>query len=131
MDIADKKKKFHLQFNPDIEQWRKEKQKAKNYFTKIKNVPQDMKRGALTKYIYYDILSSFICENKNYSSNGWRDFYHTVVPLAYCDYLVLDKEFAHKARNTVDRLRRNKCIVQTAAVFPVGKIGEFLDTFNI
>lgn len=130
-DIADKKKKFHLQFNPDIEQLRKEKQKAKNYFAKINKVPQDMNRGALTKYIYYDIFSSLICENKDYSSNGWRDFYHTVVPLAYCDYLVLDKEFAHKAKTTVNRLRRNKYIVQTAEVFSVGKIGEFLDTFNI
>lgn len=126
--IISMKKNFHLKFNSSIKKLQEKRQKDKKYSAKIKNLPKRMNLRAATRYIDYDILNSFIRENKIHTQNGWRDFYHTVVPLAYCDYLLLDKEFANKAQQAVNKLTNNNYTAQTAKVF--SDIDKFLIDFE-
>ncbi|MCG2711729.1 MAG: hypothetical protein L6416_05340 [Candidatus Omnitrophica bacterium] len=44
-------------------------------------------------------------EGRKLDSNTWRDIYHTMVPVSYCQYVVLDKGAAHRAKACIDRLK--------------------------
>lgn len=61
-------------------------------------------------------------------SNDWRDFAHMVVPLAYCDFLVLDRGWAATASRISDRLRRKPA--ELARVFSMRELNDFVQTLE-
>lgn len=121
--IIEYKKVFHLKFNSYLAESQEKKKRDKKYEARIKIVAKGANLPVATRYIEDDILKSFLREGKKLPPNSWRDFYHTVVPVAYCDYVLLDGCFANKAKNTIDRLRRNNYTAPMARVFT--KINEF------
>jgi len=126
--IIEYKKVFHLKFNSCLADSQKKKKKDKRYEARIEAVARGINLPVATRYIEDDILKSFLREGKKLSPNSWRDFYHTVVPVAYCDYVLLDRGFANKAKSTIARLRRNNYTAPMAKVF--SKIDEFFVDFE-
>jgi len=66
--------------------------------------------NAPTEYVYAQIVRECISTHEHFVPSDSLDFEHCVVPLAYCDYVVLDKKWARRCRK-IDRPLR------TAAVF--------------
>lgn len=115
--VVEHKKQFHLKFNSSLVASREKKGKDNKYGAKLKAVEKEATLPFATRYIEKDILNSFLREGNRLPSNSWRDFYHTVVPVAYCDYVLLDRGFVHRANSTIDRLRRNNYTAPMAKVF--------------
>lgn len=126
--IIEYKKQFHLKFNSSLAESRKKKENDKKYGARLKTVEKEATSPFATRYIEKDILNSFLREGNELPSNSWRDFYHTVVPVAYCDYVLLDRGFVHKANSTIDRLRRNNYTAPMAKVF--SNIDDFFVDFE-
>ncbi len=47
-----------------------------------------------------------------------RDFWHTVVPISYCNFVVLDKAWCEIARQVQQRLRETGLLTNEAEIFP-------------
>jgi hypothetical protein len=57
------------------------------------------KKPPYTKDIYSLALDfAVVNESMRMTPNEWRDFLHTVVPVAYCDFVLLDKRWCHFIR---------------------------------
>jgi hypothetical protein len=52
-----------------------------------------------TQYIYQQIVRECIITHEQFAPSDGLDFEHCVVPLAYCDYVVLDKKWARRCRS--------------------------------
>ena len=72
----------------------------------------------------YRLAIDFVVVNENMkmSSKEWIDFLHTVVPVAYFDFLMLDKRWCHFIRTTFPLSPPN-----IAQVFSQRDIKAFLD----
>ena len=64
------------------------------------------------------------------NSNHWRDAVHMIVPVAYCDFVVLDRAWTAKARQVVGRLRKHHSI-EMAKIFAVGELSKFWNEFDV
>ena len=69
------------------------------YLQEIKERAREIRKKpieerALTKELFY-LAYNFVMSNKEMTmnSNEWKDIFHTVVPVAYCDYVLLDKRW--------------------------------------
>jgi hypothetical protein len=51
---------------------------------------------ALTAYIYSRVLRECIVTHEQFTPSDALDFEHCVVPLAYCDYVVLDRKWTRR-----------------------------------
>ena len=70
-----------------------------------------------TRYIDVEAGRYLVRDRINMSSQDWRDYFHMVTPLAYCDVVLLDRRWANKAQEMVRRLRRAGHRAQMAQVF--------------
>ena len=73
----------------------------------------------------------FIRDKFNLSNpNHWRDFVHMVVPVAYCDFALLDKAWATKARQVISRISNPEHPIKMANVFSPRELADFWVTFD-
>jgi len=68
--------------------------------------------------------------------NDAMDFFHAVVPVAYCDYVLLDNHWAAQVAQLRSRFKRTRMNVPMATVFSGGRSGveellRALDTSDI
>jgi len=130
--LKEMNRKFHLQSSGIIRDRRKRVKNNPILQSQIKKVPQGKNIHTLTRYIDCDILSSLIRDTNSHipDSNDWRDYYHTVVPIAYCNYVLLDKGWSHKANESICRLRKYGYTSEMAKVFSKKDIDKFWIAFN-
>lgn len=59
----------------------------------------------LTRYLIPEVLRPQLDRSGDVDPNDALDFLHTVVPVAYCDLVVLDRDWADRAQRAIRRLR--------------------------
>lgn len=121
------KKNFHIRFDSVIAELRRRKREDRKFSLRISSAAQGMDANIATRYIEQELLNLFIKENNIITSNSWRDFYHTIVPLAYCDYVLFDKQFSHIAKQISMRLNKERNL-KIARVY--SKINTFINDFK-
>jgi hypothetical protein len=62
------------------------------------------------------------------TGNHLRDFWHTIVPISFCNYVVLDKAWKEAAAQIQKALMRRKLLTHEAAVY--ANVDEFLWHFE-
>lgn len=73
---------------------------------------------AATRYINLEIHNYLIRSEINLSdTNHWKDLFHTIVPVAYCSFVVLDRTWADVANKTKARLLQAGHSMEMARVF--------------
>ena len=78
-----------------------------------------------TRYIYHETLLSLIRDDMPMNSNHWRDLYHMVVPLAYCNLILLDGAWATRANSVKKRLQKHGYKAEMAQIFCEIKSDKF------
>ena len=106
-----------------MEQWVEKGRMKRNsdsaFERKIQSLPDNINNDIpATKYIWKEFLRYLFKNNINLSkSNHWKDIHHAIVPMAYCDFVMLDKTWADIASKTKKRLRKAGYTGQIATVF--------------
>ena len=74
---------------------------------KIRKISSEPKIQCGTRYIFRELVRSFFINQRlNIKKNHAIDLLHSVVPIAYCDYVLLDKYWVtqiHQMRNRFDK----------------------------
>jgi hypothetical protein len=84
---------------------------------------------APTRYVEFAAVSYLLRSNTSVTNGHFfSDFRHTVVPLSYCDYVVLDKEWTAVARQIQRALERQGLLSHRAEVF--NNISDLLDALE-
>lgn len=97
---------------------------------RLKEIPKGRNLPCATRYIVVEALRTMAREGIQMTSNHWRDAFHMIVPIAYCDLVVLDRAWAAKAKQVIARLQRfHKAAM--AQVFAKAKLKEFWQAFDI
>lgn len=78
-----------------------------------------------TRYIYEEGVH-YIIKNGHSTPNHVADFFHTVVAVSCCDYVVLDSNWREAARQIQDKVRASGLLTHEARVFSVKEIPKFL-----
>jgi len=129
--IVEMSRTFMQDFVEKIEQLREKSKNDSKYLQKITSVPKGVKLQRVTRYIYQDIINSIIRDNIDLSNvNHWRDMFHTIVPIAYCDFVLIDRAWAHKAKETIGRLQKVGQTAEMAQVFSRKNMEEFWKVFE-
>ena len=84
---------------------------------RIREVPLGPHIQHATRYIDVEAGRYLVRDKINMSSQDWRDYFHMIIPLAYCDVLLLDRTWASKAQEIVRRLQRAGHKAPMAQVF--------------
>jgi len=116
-----------------IDDLRRKSKEDPQYLARVREVPRGAPVQRATRYIYEDAINSLIRDAIDVSStsNHWRDLFHMVVPVAYCDFVLLDKTWAAKAREVIYRLRKAGHSAEMATVFSKRQMNNFWDAFDI
>jgi hypothetical protein len=129
--IIIKCKTFMLDLVESFERLRKKSKSDPKYRAEISVVTRGVILERATRYIYRDSVNSIIRDNINLSnSNHWRDLFHMIVPIAYCDFVLLDKMWADRARKTITRLRHIGQTAEMARVFSKKDLNNFWKIFE-
>ena len=97
---------------------------------RLKEIPSGPRLPCATRYIVIETLRNVTREGIRMDSHHWRDAFHMIVPVAYCDLVVLDRSWAAKATQVVRRLKTIHTI-DMAQVFSMGKLDEFWKVFDV
>lgn len=132
LQLAEMCNTFLLELKDKVEAMRIKAKTDPKYNARIHAIPKGEPIQQATRYIYEDIVHYLIRDNINLSNpNNWRDLLHTIVPVAYCDFVVLDQAWANIAVQTVNRLRRTGQIAEMATVFSKRDMDKFWDAFDV
>jgi hypothetical protein len=94
-------------------------------------IPAGMSIPWATRYIFREAVCLLIRDNIDLShSNHWRDLLHMVVPIAHCDFVLLDRAWATKARQVVTRISNPKHPIKTAGIFSSKGLADFWAAFD-
>ncbi len=86
--------------------------------SQVRSVPPVRPFPLGTRFLLQELWRGVIRDTRfTPSRNDWLDFAHTLVPLAYCDAVLLDSGWAHRAKVALRRLRSAGATFQAAAVF--------------
>lgn len=80
----------------------------------------------LTRYIDVEIAKYILRNNVRMESNDWCDVHHVVVPMAYCDFVLLDQRWNTISRQVQSRLRKVGHDKKMAEVFSQRSLEDFL-----
>ena len=109
---------FLQSFTNDIDALRQKRKIDQKYNARVRNVPGGVPQQHATRYIWQDLVNSLIRDEMRIeNSNHYRDLFHTVVPISYGDFCLLDKTWAAKANETITRLRNAGHGSQMAEIF--------------
>lgn len=54
----------------------------------------------VTSYIYYETLKQYVKGNSKIEPNDIPDIFYTIVPVSYCDFVMIDSKWVEFVRNT-------------------------------
>jgi hypothetical protein len=84
-----------------------------------------------TRYIFRETMCLFIRDSLSLSDpHHWCDFHHMVVPIAYCDFVLLDSAWATKAWQVQTRIHPLGQPSKMARVFSPKQLPEFWTAFE-
>lgn len=108
--------------------WEQVRMKAKDprYAKALRTIPAGHPQVQhLTRYIYLEILRSIARDGGRMHPRHWRDMFHAIVPLAYCDLVLLDKAWVERVNKAKSRLRKRGHTPKMAEVFWEGTLDGF------
>ena len=79
-----------------------------------------------TRYIYTEAARYLVRTGDTIGANDIRDYFHLVVAVSYCHYVVLNRRWWDAARQIQDKVRAADLLTHTAEVFKVSEIPAFL-----
>ena len=116
------------ELNNDLEKARLAYQQNPRVLRNLDYISECSPNQPPTELIVFKMFQYLMKDQMRMSSNDWRDAAHTIVPLAYCDFLVLDGTWAAIAGQISGPLRQNGA--ETARVFSMQNLEEFFDAFE-
>ncbi len=117
---------FMAELNEVIQSARQMAKQNSTLGARIKKVPLGPAIPHATRYINIEAGRYLVRDKIKMSSQDWRDYFHMIVPLAYCDVLLLDRRWASKAQEIIRRLRQAGHKAQMAQVFWKRELEGFL-----
>ena len=123
--IRESSRKFMENLYPLLVQIRKKIATSLKYEARAKAAPKGPEIPRLTRYIYQDAARHLARNRIIMTSNHWRDFFHMVVPLAYCNYVLLDRTWATIAKEILGRIKKSGFQAETSAVFSPKELPKF------
>jgi NAD-dependent oxidoreductase involved in siderophore biosynthesis len=100
----------------------------------MKRAPKGPVIQAPTRYVADEIRRSLIRDaTAPMTTNDWADFFHTIVAVSYCDFVILDRRWFAAATQAQRRLKKAGLLedVHFARVFSVGKLTDFWAEFDV
>lgn len=86
--------------------------------------PEGPPLQAGTRFILRELIRPLVVDQrKQTTQNDVMDFFHTIVPVAYCDYVLLDKHWAAQVAQARSRFNQVGLSVPMAAIFSRGRTG--------
>ncbi len=113
-----------------VEKSRRRAQANPKLAAHIKQIPSGPDLPHATRFINIDALQYVVRDKIKVTPRDWRDLFHMIVPLAYCDILLLDHRWTVKAREIVERLQRVGNKAQMAEVFSGRELEQFWKIFD-
>jgi len=96
------------QFVSRIENLRKHYAEDSEFAKAVRKLPKGSALLPATRFLLGELLGFFVkSTTKRLTRNDAADFFHTIVPLAYCDYVLLDGHWATQASVAAHRLYRS------------------------
>ena len=123
--VAEMCQSFMAELKEVVESSRQRAEQNSVLGARIKEVPLGPHIQHATRYIDIEAGRYLVRDRINMSPQDWRDYFHMIIPLAYCDVLLLDRRWANKAQEIVRRLRRAGHKAQMAQVFWKKELGSF------
>lgn len=99
------KGKFMGNITQLLEQVRKKRESDPQFKAALKLPVSGPEYQRATRYIYQEALNHLYRGDEPMTVNDWLDFFHTIVPLSYCDLVLLDKRWFDLATRIINRLR--------------------------
>lgn len=78
-----------------------------------------------TRYLASELIKAVIREGGTLTGNDWFDFFHAVVPVSYCDIVLLDGPWRERVEKACARLKKAKLLTQQRRVFSEKDLDEF------
>jgi hypothetical protein len=101
-------------------------QRDDNARTEVASLPKGEPVRHPTRYIFKQAAYSIVKGNFNiHNPNEVADFFHMVVPLSYCNLVLLDKGWAERARQVQNSVRNVGLLTHDAAVFSAKTLDQF------
>lgn len=128
--IASMAKTFLDEVTDHLERAREKARWSTKLQARLKEIPKGPRLPCATRYVVIETLRNVAREGIQMDSHHWRDALHMIVPVAYCDFVVLDRTWAAKATQVISRLKTAHA-VDMAQVFAVGELDRFWEAFDI
>ena len=99
-------------------------------FEKMVKKPQEAVKNQRTLFFVRELLGSILRDyNKVLTANDAMDFFHAVVPIAYCDFVLLDAQWEHRVKEVSERLIQHNIGIKQADVFSdkLGRLEHFFE----
>lgn len=112
-------------FQDELDQWRTRYTTDARVRRSAHEVPKGPPQPAPTRHLYLELMHSLVRDRIRMTPNDWFDFAHAVVPVAYCDIVLLDRRWAALATAACRRLREARILRRSARVFAPHQLVEF------
>jgi hypothetical protein len=105
---------------------------ARSQYASNPSAKKEIRRGATgkavmhpTRYVFESCIYGIIKDRLNLEdANHTIDFFHAVVPLSYCDFVLLDKAWAERARQVQAELEKKGLLTHRATVVSERSAGD-------
>jgi hypothetical protein len=122
--------KLHATFDEDLTRRRERYARDAGARHRVLRPPKGPPRPFPTRFLFEELLDSLVRHRMTMEPNDWMDFWHSVVPVSYCDFVLLDRRWHAKVTEACRRLRRSGLITRAAQVFSPRTMGEFWAAFD-
>jgi hypothetical protein len=122
--------KLHATFDEDLARRREHYAGDAGARRRVRRPPKGPPRPFPTRFLFEELLNSLVRDRMTMTTNDWMDFWHSVVPVSYCDFVLLDRRWHAKVTEACRRLRRSGVITRAAQVFSPRTMGEFWAAFD-
>jgi hypothetical protein len=105
---------------------------ARGKYSSDPSAKKEIRRGATgeavahpTRHVFESCIYGIIKDRLNLEdANHTIDFFHAVVPLSYCDFVLLDKAWAERARQVQAELEKKGLLTHRATVVSESSAGD-------
>ncbi len=105
---------------------------ARSQYASKPSAKKEIRRGATgtavmhpTRHVFESCIYGIIKDRLNLEdANHTIDFFHAVVPLSYCDFVLLDKAWAERARQVQAELVKKGLLTHQATVLSESSAGD-------
>ncbi len=108
-----------------LKRLRQKKMDDKAYENSLKALPRGPLIQHATRYVAQVMFNQVVNTQIKMIPNDWKDFLHSIVPISYCDIVLLDKSWADKANIAVNRLRAGSLMNQNPSIYSSKNMDDF------